>query len=45
MVVIESIIGTPFPGGEIIIKDYVTGLGMEFSPVKTALQGELEKTN
>jgi len=44
MDVIESIIGTPFPGGEIIIKDYVTGLGMEFSPVKTALQGELDKT-
>ena len=43
VVVIESIIGTPFPGGEIIIKDYVTGLGMEFSPVKTALQDELEK--
>lgn len=43
MDVIESIIGTPFPGGEIIIKDYVTGLGMEFSPVKTALQGELDK--
>jgi hypothetical protein len=43
MVVIESIIGNPFPGGEIIIKDYVTGLGMEFSPVKTALQIELDK--
>jgi hypothetical protein len=41
--VIESVIGSPFPGGEIIIKDYVTGLGMEFSPVKTALQSELEK--
>lgn len=41
--VIESVIGSPFPGGGIIIKDYVTGLGMEFSPVKTALQGELDK--
>ncbi len=43
MKVIESVIGSPFPGGGIIIKDYVTGLGMEFSPVKTALQGELDK--
>jgi hypothetical protein len=43
--VIESVIGSPFPGGEIIIKDYVTGLGMEFSPVKTTLQEALDKMN
>ena len=40
--VIESVIGTPFPGGEIIIKDYITGKGLEFSTVKTMLQGELD---
>lgn len=38
------IIGSDLPPLSTVIKDYVTGQGMEFSGVKTRLQAEVDKT-
>jgi hypothetical protein len=43
--VIEQVIGSPIPAGDIIVKDHITSLGLEFSPLKTELQAELDKIN
>ncbi len=40
---IEGILGEGMPAGATVIKDYVTGKGLEFSSVKTSLQAELDK--
>lgn len=40
---IRQIIGGDIPAPSTIVKDYVTGQGMEFSTVKTMLQTELDK--
>jgi len=42
--VIESIIGGTLPPGGMVVKDYVTGKDLEFAPIKTALQVEVDKT-
>ncbi len=42
-ILIEQVIGKPLPAGGIVLKDYITGFGMEFSPLKTVLQAELDK--
>jgi hypothetical protein len=42
--VIESIIGGTLPPGGAVVKDYVTEKGLEFAPIKTALQVEVDKT-
>jgi len=41
--VIEQIIGTPLPEPNQVIKDFLTGQGLEFAEYKTALQAELDK--
>jgi hypothetical protein len=41
---IVRIIGDDLPPPSTVIKDYVTGQGMEFSEVKTQLQVEVDKT-
>ena len=41
---IIPIIGSDLPPLSTVIKDYVTGQGMEFSGVKTRLQAEVDKT-
>lgn len=41
---IRQIIGGDLPTPATVIKDYVTQNGMEFSPIKTALQVEVDKT-
>lgn len=41
--VIQKVIGGDLPPATTIIKDYVTGKGLEFSPVKTALQAEVDQ--
>lgn len=41
---IELIIGGDLPTPDTVIKDFVKQKGMEFSPVKTALQIEVDKT-
>jgi len=40
---IRQIIGGDLPELSSVIKDYITQKGMEFSPVKAALQAEVEK--
>jgi hypothetical protein len=40
--VIQTIIGGELPVASMLIKDYVTQQGMEFAPIKTALQAEVE---
>jgi len=40
---IESVIGSKMPDPGMLIKDYVTGKGLEFSSIKTALQAEVDK--
>jgi len=32
------------PSPSAVVKDFVTGIGLEFSPVKTLLQAEVDKT-
>jgi hypothetical protein len=41
--VIQKIIGGDLPAPATVIKDYLTQNGMEFSPIKTALQVEVDK--
>jgi hypothetical protein len=40
--VIQTIIGGELPVASMLIKDYVTQQGMEFAPIKTALQAEVD---
>lgn len=40
---IETVIGETMPDASMVIKDYVTGKGMQFSQVKSALQAEVDK--
>jgi hypothetical protein len=42
--VIESILGVEMLAPSTVIKDFVTGKGLEFSPVKALLQAEVDKT-
>lgn len=42
---IEQVLGSPMPAASTIIKDYVTGQGLEFSAVKTALQTLVDQAN
>lgn len=39
---IQAIIGGELPVASMLIKDYVTQQGMEFAPIKTALQAEVD---
>jgi hypothetical protein len=41
---IRQIIGDDLPALSTVIKDYVTQKGLEFAPVKAALQAEVDKT-
>jgi hypothetical protein len=41
--VIEEVIGGEIPSGSAVIKDYVTGKGMQFTTIKTLLQAEVDK--
>jgi hypothetical protein len=41
---IRQIIGGDLPALSTVIKDYVTQKGLEFAPVKAALQAEVDKT-
>lgn len=41
--VIQAIIGADLPISSTLIKDYVTQQGLEFAPIKTALQAELDQ--
>jgi len=41
--VIQRIIGGDLPTPATVIKDYLTQKGIEFSPIKTALQNEVDK--
>jgi hypothetical protein len=41
--VIQKIIGGDLPSPATVIKDYLTQEGLEFSPIKTALQTEVDK--
>jgi hypothetical protein len=41
---VQTIIGADLPSLATVVKDYVTQKGMEFAPVKTALQAEVDKT-
>jgi hypothetical protein len=41
---IRNIIGGELPGPGTVLKDYVTGKGLEFATVKTQLQAEVDKT-
>jgi hypothetical protein len=41
--VIQKIIGSELPALSTVIKDYITGKGLEFSPIKAALQAEVDK--
>ena len=42
---IEAVIGAPMPSASMLIKDYLTSKGLEFSTVKGALQAEIDKVN
>lgn len=42
--VIEKIIGETMPAPQVIIKDYATQKGVEFSTIKTQLQAEVDKS-
>lgn len=39
---IESILGGELPSGSTVIRSYCQGKGLEFSPIKTALQAEVD---
>jgi hypothetical protein len=41
---IQQIIGSDLPALSTVIKDYVTGKGLEFPTIKAALQAEVDKT-
>jgi hypothetical protein len=40
---IQKIIGGEIPAPSVVIKDYVTGKGLEFTSIKTQLQAEVDK--
>ena len=40
---IEQVIGAPMPAASLVIKDYLTSKGLEFSTLKGALQAEVDK--
>lgn len=40
---IQGVIGDEMPSTSMVIKDYVTGKGMEFTTIKSALQAEVDK--
>ena len=40
---IEQVIGAPMPSASLVIKDYLTSKGLEFSTLKGALQAEVDK--
>jgi hypothetical protein len=42
--VIQNVIGGELPGPGAVLKDYVTGKGLEFATVKNQLQAEVDKT-
>jgi hypothetical protein len=42
--VVQKVIGDNLPLTSAIIKDYVTGKGLEFTTIKTQLQAEVDKT-
>jgi len=41
---IRQILGSDLPAPATVIKDYVTKQGLEFAPIKTSLQAEVDKT-
>jgi len=41
---IESTLGVEMPAPSTVIKDFVTGKGLEFSPIKTQLQAEVDQS-
>jgi len=41
---LQQIIGGDLPAPSAVNKDYVTQKNLEFSPIKTALQAEVDKT-
>jgi hypothetical protein len=41
---IQKVIGADLPAPSTVIKDYVTGKGLEFTTIKTQLQTEIDKT-
>ena len=41
--VIEGVLGTAMPDPSVLVKDYATSLGFEFSTIKTRLQAEIDK--
>jgi hypothetical protein len=42
---IEQVLGRPMPAADTIIKNYVTGQGLEFSAIKNALQTLVDQVN
>ena len=40
---VEQVIGAPMPSASMLIKDYLTSKGLEFSTMKSALQTEVDK--
>ena len=42
--VVQKVIGTDLPAPAVVIKDFVTGNGLEFTTIKTQLQVEVDKT-
>jgi hypothetical protein len=40
---IQKVVGGSLPPGTTVIKDYVTGKGLEFSSIKTGLQAEVDQ--
>ena len=41
---IQKVIGSDLPAPTTVIKDFVTGKGLEFTTIKTQLQAEVDKT-
>jgi hypothetical protein len=37
------VLGAPIPDASLSVKDYITGQGLKFSEVKSALQAEVDK--
>jgi hypothetical protein len=40
---VQKVIGADLPALSMVIKDYVTGKGLEFTTIKTQLQAEVDK--
>ena len=43
-VAVQKVIGSDLPAPAAVIKDFVTGKGLEFTTVKTQLQAEVDQT-